>query len=108
MKVKIEGLDCPNCAKALEKHINKLDGINNATIDFFKGYINFESQNYNKAISDIIELTSQLAPEAKIITNKNKKSNKLLFIDLSILLLGIIIGTLAIFISMSPFMLRLN
>lgn len=100
MKVKIEGLECPNCAKALEKHINKLDGINNATIDFFKGYINFEAQNYNKAINDIIELTSQLAPEAKIITNKNKKSNKLLFIDLSILLLGIIIGALTIFISM--------
>ena len=35
MKIyKLQGLDCPNCAKKLEKEINKLDSIKNAEIDF--------------------------------------------------------------------------
>lgn len=32
--VKIEGLDCPNCARALEGEINKLEIVENASIDF--------------------------------------------------------------------------
>ena len=35
-KIKIMGLDCPNCAKTLEIEINKLDEIKNAKIEFVK------------------------------------------------------------------------
>ncbi len=32
--IKIGGLDCANCARELEEELNKLDGVNSATVDF--------------------------------------------------------------------------
>lgn len=100
MKIKIEGLDCPNCAKALEKHINKIEGVKGASIDFFKGFISFESDNYDKAISDIIALTKTLAPNAKIITQKNNKKNTAFIVDCVLLLIGVLIGLCVVFVNL--------
>ncbi|MDE6373809.1 MAG: heavy metal translocating P-type ATPase, partial [Clostridia bacterium] len=36
---KIEGLDCANCARELEEELNKLDGVNSATVDFMAGKV---------------------------------------------------------------------
>ena len=36
---KIEGLDCANCARELEEELNKLDGMNSATVDFMAGKV---------------------------------------------------------------------
>lgn len=93
MKIKIEGLDCPNCAKTLENHINKIDGVYNAKINFLKSYIEFQSNDNEKAINDIIEITKKIEPEAKIVTNKTKvKFNKKWLLELLILSIGIIVG----------------
>lgn len=93
MKIKIEGLDCPNCAKTLENHINKIDGVYNAKINFLKSYIEFQSNDSEKAINDIIEITKKIEPEAKIVTNKTKvKFNKKWLLELLILSIGIIVG----------------
>ena len=93
MKIKIEGLDCPNCARTLENHINKIDGVYNAKINFLKSYIEFQSNDNEKAINDIIEITKKIEPEAKIVTNKTKvKFNKKWLLELLILSIGIIVG----------------
>ena len=93
MKIKIEGLDCPNCAKTLENHINKIDGVYNAKINFLKSCIEFQSNDNEKAINDIIEITKKIEPEAKIVTNKTKvKFNKKWLLELLILSIGIIVG----------------
>lgn len=93
MKIKIEGLDCPNCAKTLENHINKIDGVYNAKINFLKSYIEFQSNDNEKAINDIIEITKKIEPEAKIVTNETKvKFNKKWLLELLILSIGIIVG----------------
>lgn len=34
IEVKIEGLDCANCARELEEELNKLKGVQSATVDF--------------------------------------------------------------------------
>ena len=36
---KIEGLDCANCARELEEELNKLDGVQSATVDFMAGKV---------------------------------------------------------------------
>ena len=80
--VKIEGLDCPNCAKTLEIELNKLEDVKNAEINFVKGKLSFESDEIEKAENEIIALTKRVEPNAKIIT-KTQKNNKLsLLIDL--------------------------
>lgn len=34
-KFVIEGIDCANCASKMEEAINKIEGVNSATINFF-------------------------------------------------------------------------
>lgn len=94
--VKIEGLDCPNCAKTLEIELNKLDDVKNVEINFVKGKISFESDEIEKAENEIIALTKRVEPNAKIIT-KTQKNNKLsLLIDLLTLFFGTILGVLVL------------
>lgn len=100
MKVKIEGLDCPNCAKTLENHINKLDSVKTARINFLKSYIEFESDDENKALQDIIMLTKNIEPDAKIITKNKKKSQKNLIFELFLLIFGLILGILCLTVAM--------
>jgi len=96
-KVKINGLNCPNCARALQNEMNKLDGVKNANIDFLKSEITFESDNVNNALDKIINLTKQMEPNAKIIVEeKNEKKNYSLIFDLIIILLGVVLGVLSI------------
>ena len=100
--VRIEGLDCPNCARALTDSINKLEDVKNASIDFVHSKLSFESTNTDSALERIISLTQQLEPEAKIVREKKKTRliNKQFYIDLTCLILGTIIGICALFIPM--------
>ncbi len=100
-QVKIEGLDCPNCAAGLEKEINKLDGVQNARIDFVKNKLSFESEDVDEALIKIIELTKELEPQAKITDKTSgKKNNKMLFLDLGFLLSGIVLGVILFLVKM--------
>lgn len=100
-RYKIEGLDCPNCAKALETKIGELDGINSAKINFVKSYIEIDSDNQEKAVKDAIALTLKLEPDATIIVdNKSKISNKGIWLDLGLLALGIVLAVLTFVVKM--------
>ena len=105
-KIKILGLDCPNCAKALEAEINKLDGVKNASLDFLKSTLSFESDNAQKATHDIAKLTAKLEPDAKVVSkqlsqheNKNR-FNKKLFFDCTTLALGLALGIVLLCVSL--------
>lgn len=50
-KFKIEGLDCANCAGELERAIKKIDGIENAVINFMMQRMELE---YNENQKDEI------------------------------------------------------
>lgn len=100
-RYKIEGLDCPNCAKALETKIGELDGINSAKINFVKSYIEIDSDNQEKAVRDAIALTLKLEPDATIIVdNKSKISNKGIWLDVGLLALGIVLAVLTFVMKM--------
>lgn len=100
-RYKIEGLDCPNCAKALETKIGELDGINSAKINFVKSYIEIDSDNQEKAVKDAIALTLKLEPDATIIMdNKSKISNKGIWLDVGLLALGIVLAVLTFVVKM--------
>ncbi len=100
-KLKITGLDCPNCAKKLEEAINKLDGVKNASIEFVKNALTFESDQPQLAIEKIISLTKQLEPDAQISlphqSKQAQKQSKKWIVDLTCLLLGIALGVFIFF-----------
>lgn len=95
-KFKIEGLDCPNCAKALEGEINKLNSVKNAKINFVKSYIEIEADDVDLAVSDAIDIARKVEPDATIVVGdkKHKRINKSFVIDTVCLVLGIVIAVL--------------
>lgn len=102
-KVRIEGLDCPNCARALESQINNLNIVKDAKLDFLKNSLVFESENSDKALVEIIKLTKTLEPNAKITDdsqNNNKVFSKSMLIDLVMIILGVAIGIIIFFVKM--------
>ena len=106
-EVKIVGLDCPNCAKALEGEICKLESVKTAKLDFLKETLVFESEN-TSAIEQIIKLTANLEPSAKIITSENQKqkhkkqSNQVLFWDCTLLSFGIVLAVILLCLKTLP------
>lgn len=100
-KYKIQGLDCPNCAKNLETKLNQLESIKSAKIDFVKSKIEIESENEQMALQDAINLTKKLEPDAVIVANNsNKKSNKGIWLDIGLLLLGLATGIVVFCVTM--------
>ncbi len=41
-KCNLRGLDCPNCAAQLENAIQKIDGVENASVSFMTGRLMFD------------------------------------------------------------------
>lgn len=55
---KLEGLDCANCAAKIEKAINELDGVKNATVNFMTTKMVIEAED--EKISDIIAVAEKI------------------------------------------------
>ncbi len=98
-KFKIEGLDCPNCAKAMENKLNDLDSLDSAVINFVKSYIEIEADNMELALKDVAALAHKLDPNVIIYENKPaaKKTNNAAFVrDVSLLAIGIVLAVLTL------------
>lgn len=67
-KLKIDGLDCANCALELESDLNKIDIINNVSVNFMTQKINFEcmESDYDNAVSMIKKTVSNDEPDASV------------------------------------------
>lgn len=101
-KYKIVGIDCPNCARSLEKHINNLESVKSAKINFVKAYIEIDAENQSKAVQDAIDLTKKLEPDAKIIVdNRLQHNNKTgLIIDLFCFVVGVVLSVIVCTLAM--------
>ena len=99
--VKIEGLDCPNCARALEGELNKLENIQSCNIDFLHSKLTYESKDDN-ALNDIKKLTKKIEPNAKVFEEKAKIKifDKKFILDLIFLTLGIALGLVTLLVKM--------
>ena len=40
--IKVKGMSCQHCVKAVIKALNEIDGVKNATVDLEKGEASFE------------------------------------------------------------------
>lgn len=53
--IKIKGMSCQHCVKAVTKALNDIEGINNVTVDLSKGEASFEE---SKPVEDRIVFES--------------------------------------------------
>jgi len=60
---KLEGLDCANCAAKMEKAINNLDGVSNATVNFMTTKLVVEADDDKMA--EIIEAAKAIVKKTE-------------------------------------------
>lgn len=101
-KYKILGLDCPNCAKTLEKEINKQPSIKKAEINFVKEYITIDSHNQELALAEAIRVSSVVEPDAKIVDTSKTKNyfDKSFALNIILLIVGLALAVITIVVPM--------
>lgn len=74
-KVKLENLDCANCAAKIENSLNNMDELSNVKLNFSTSTLSFE-QNSDKDLLDIIEKKIQAIEKEVIIVKDKKREQK--------------------------------
>ena len=66
---KIEDLCCANCAAKLERAIEKLDGVQKASLNFIaeKLTIEAEDEKFDSIIKECVKLAKRIEPDCRII-----------------------------------------
>ena len=67
-KFKIKGLDCANCAAELERAIQKLEGIENASISFMtqKMELEYDETKKEEIIQNVKKVIKKEEPDVTI------------------------------------------
>ena len=93
VKLKIGGMSCVNCVKAVEKSLNKNDGINFVKINLAMEIADIEFDENNINIHQLIEIIENAGYSAKIITpdkNINTSNNELSKLHNKLIISGIL------------------
>ena len=65
-KFKIKGLDCANCAKDLERTIEKIEGIQKVSINFITQKMELEYDEKEEIIQKVKKVIKKEEPEVTI------------------------------------------
>lgn len=66
--LKIENLDCANCAAKLERRISKIDGVIKANVNFIGERLTLETddERFDAVLQETIRLAKIVEPDCKI------------------------------------------
>ena len=82
IKLVLSGLNCANCANKIETKVNKINGIENASLNFSTTVLTVEinkEEEKNNIVNEIKSIVKKLEPHVKVIEkldNKDIKVNK--------------------------------
>lgn len=67
--IKLENLDCANCATKMENAINKVEGVENATVNFMTQKIKLEldEKNYGTIMKEIKKVCKKVEPDCTLV-----------------------------------------
>ena len=65
---KIKGIDCANCAAQLENALNKVEGVQNASISFMseRMVLEYDEQNKEEVMKKIKKVIKKEEPDATL------------------------------------------
>ena len=68
-KFKLQDLDCANCASKMEQAIKKLDGVNDASVNFMmqKMTIDAEDSRFDEIMKEVVTVCAKVEPDCKIL-----------------------------------------
>jgi copper chaperone CopZ len=66
---KLEDLDCANCAAKMEAAINKLDGVQKATVSFMtqKLTLEAEEERFDEVLKEAVKCIAKVEPDCRVI-----------------------------------------
>lgn len=66
---KLEELDCANCAAKMETDINRLDGVNKATVSFMtsKLVLDADPSRFDEVVAEAQSICAKYEPDCVIV-----------------------------------------
>ena len=66
--LKLQNLDCANCAAKMETAIKKIDGVNDATVSFMaqKMTIDAEDERFDDIMQEVVAVCKKVEPDCVI------------------------------------------
>ena len=67
-KFNMENVDCANCAAKMEEGIKKLDGVNDARVNFLtqKLVIDSDREDFDSLMKDVLKVCQKVDPDVEI------------------------------------------
>lgn len=64
-KFKVENIDCANCAAKLESAVQKIEGVEEATLSFMTQKLTIEAkeEDFDKIMSEVVSLAKKMEPD---------------------------------------------
>lgn len=68
-KIKLEDLDCANCAAKMESAINKIDGVKEASVSFMtqRMVIEAEDARFDEIMKEVVTVCKKIEPDCVIL-----------------------------------------
>ena len=68
-KFKLQDLDCANCAAKMEEAIKKIDGVNDARVNFMmqKMTIDADDSKFDDIMKEVVTVCAKVEPDCKIL-----------------------------------------
>ncbi len=68
-KFKLEDLDCAHCAAKMEEAIKKIDGVNDAAVNFLaqKMTIDANDERFDAIMEEVKAVCAKVEPDCKIL-----------------------------------------
>ena len=68
-KFKLQDLDCANCAQKMEDAIKKIDGVNDASVNFMmqKMTIDAVEEKFDEIMKQVVDVCKKVEPDCVIV-----------------------------------------
>jgi len=66
---RLKDLDCANCAAKMERGIQKIDGVNNASVSFMTERLSIDAddQRFDEIMDEVVRVCRRIEPDCTII-----------------------------------------
>lgn len=66
---RLKDLDCANCAAKMERSINKIDGVESASVSFMSQKLTIEADEsrFDSIMDEVVKVLKRVEPDCEII-----------------------------------------
>ncbi len=66
---RLKDLDCANCAAKMERSINKIDGVESASVSFMSQKLTIEADEsrFDSIMDEVVKVCRRVEPDCEII-----------------------------------------